>query len=326
MNDQEVLDNIESLLNPDNAHNIIKDAKKLADAKHKLFDILYQRSLEVFTIKSGLMDHISEKARELVKQITCLIQSIPFGYIYSAELWETITDDEKLDWLRSFYSDNKPSQLQTRLREIEQQKIATLNQEITLVLPQGSQLSHFNNPTNIYVGSVYGLKEFLRKTTTPVAVFNVGAADKSSLFNLSKCCSLYKTQQLSDKVFQHTLHQNSQYLYSIIMHDKPTEYILGLTTDIVHKINHLQTTFKYDIVICCNEGISRSPTIFLSFLAIHASSQFSSVSHALDHLKSLRPCAQPNSGFMTQLDRLFRFGLDRPPLTPTQIKPAGISR
>lgn len=55
---------------------------------------------------------------------------------------------------------------------------------------------------------------------------------------------------------------------------------------------------KGNILVHCRAGISRSVTIVIAYLV----SEFDmTVQEALQHIRKIRPCAHPNSGFMKQL-------------------------
>lgn len=55
------------------------------------------------------------------------------------------------------------------------------------------------------------------------------------------------------------------------------------------------------VLVHCNAGVSRSTAIVIGYLMKHHDYSFL---QALGHIKSKRPCVQPNAGFISQLKKL----------------------
>lgn len=71
----------------------------------------------------------------------------------------------------------------------------------------------------------------------------------------------------------------------------------GLVSDLIN----ISSDNEVDVIIHCQEGISRSPTLVASYLMITKQMTFV---QALDFLRHVRPCVEPNIGFIMQLKSL----------------------
>lgn len=105
-------------------------------------------------------------------------------------------------------------------------------------------------------------------------------------------------------------------------HDHPEQKILPLLPDLTHRIHQWLTTpgileKPKKVLIHCEEGKSRSASLVIAYLLMCRGNEFPSLSSALDFVRSKRPIACPNKGFMAQLGNLRPcFALDHSPPPP----------
>jgi len=59
-----------------------------------------------------------------------------------------------------------------------------------------------------------------------------------------------------------------------------------------------ELSYKHKILVHCNAGVSRAPTVVILYLMLEESYSFHD---AFNLVKKVRPCVQPNSGFLQQL-------------------------
>jgi len=63
----------------------------------------------------------------------------------------------------------------------------------------------------------------------------------------------------------------------------------------------LQENMQHRVLVHCFQGKSRSVTVVAGYLMMHHGYSFED---ALDTIRKVRPCAQPNLGFAMQLRKL----------------------
>jgi protein-tyrosine phosphatase len=95
--------------------------------------------------------------------------------------------------------------------------------------------------------------------------------------------------------------QNFSYKVSLI-DDSEDQDILSVIDDLHTWIDScLAATPRGSVMIHCGFGVSRSPTIAISYLMKRRGSTFAD---ALAQVRKTRPSAQPNPGFVKQLQSL----------------------
>lgn len=83
--------------------------------------------------------------------------------------------------------------------------------------------------------------------------------------------------------------------------DVPESNVEQLLNNTVPFIESVLKDEGNNILIHCNAGVSRSATVVIGFLMLKRNYSFV---EAYKHVKSVRNCVQPNSGFQQQLKRL----------------------
>ena len=100
----------------------------------------------------------------------------------------------------------------------------------------------------------------------------------------------------------HTIQNQHNVLYTVCLYDHPSEPIDALLSTLIpHLIVHWYNNPSVKILFHCHAGISRSVT----FAAVYLACLYGiSARDAYRIIKSRRPIAAPNAGFMKSINRL----------------------
>lgn len=88
--------------------------------------------------------------------------------------------------------------------------------------------------------------------------------------------------------------------YSFEISDRPSAEILAKAADILDVI-HQQTVSQKRTYVHCAKGISRAPTIAIAYLMRTKNMSFDA---AFDIVRAKVPHAEPNAGFLMQLESI----------------------
>lgn len=92
-------------------------------------------------------------------------------------------------------------------------------------------------------------------------------------------------------------YENIQYFYCDLL-DLPESSLQLVLHECIEIIDECRNK---NLLVHCNAGVSRSPTIIISYLIVKLKLSYE---NAYEKVKSVRPCIRPNDGFVAQLKAL----------------------
>ena len=168
-------------------------------------------------------------------------------------------------------------------------KVTNLNGEVTII-------SKDNTVTKVISKSLYGFVIDTKPDLIPALIIE-------NLYIGSQDCSLISVLQTYDISNVVSLgveplekHPNCNYFFNEF-YDLPETDIQAIFQKVYPLISKCLKN-KSNILVHCNAGVSRAPTIVIAYLIVHCKMSFK---NAFEIVKIARPCIRPNDGFLKQL-------------------------
>lgn len=109
----------------------------------------------------------------------------------------------------------------------------------------------------------------------------------------------YKIQHILSLGFEPDIKFSGISYYFVEILDLPE---FNLTSYFDKCFNIINNCRDDNILVHCNAGVSRSPTIIIAYLIKYVHMNFD---EAFDRVKKARPCVRPNEGFINQLKAFY---------------------
>jgi protein-tyrosine phosphatase len=151
-------------------------------------------------------------------------------------------------------------------------------------MPDFSQITN-----NIFIGDVY----------SAIGKFRTYESDLLDVLNIQVVISILSEDEYEYYMISKNDFPNYEW-HNLVLEDDDGENIYQYFLDIHYIINQALHQNK-NIIIHCAGGISRSPTLVISYLMIENNWTFE---EAYNYVKKIRTYISPNKGFINQLKSL----------------------